>query len=952
MISGRALFVPFLLILAAMIPSLAAGAGDNIFAGTQVHTINIQFSQPAWWDSLTIYYNEGNEQYIPATVIADGVTYDSVGVRLKGNASYSHPNNKKPFRLSFDEYIGSQRWDGLKGVHLNNCWEDPTFIREKLHLDYCRAAGIPAPRGEFAELYLNGELWGFYSLVEHVDKLFLASRYGNNSGNLYKAVDGLLGSPTSDFKWYGSDPSLYYNRYEFKTDDSLDPWTDLIAVIDSLNNSPNTEAAVPPVVNMDGLYRAIATDLLMSSLDSYAGSCRNFYCYFNPATSKMEWIIWDAGMSFGSYWGAAQNYETLSITYVSSTANRPLVAKVFSTPALQAEYLDAFCELFTARFSEAQLFPQIDAIADVIRPYVYADPRKMYTNEQFEANIVSDITVGGHRKPGLKSFITARAANVQSQLTALGISCEGPEPGEIVINEFAADNTQILDPAGEAEDWIEMYNNTNQSVSLAGLYLSDDFANPTKWQFPSNAAIAANGYLIVWADDDAGQEGLHANFKLSASGERVMFSTQSAVLDSVTFGAQTTNMTMARIPNGTGPFIQGSPTFNGRNGLAIGDVVINEFAADNTLILDPAGDAEDWVELHNNTAHSIGLGGMYLSDDPSALTKWQFPAGTVIEAHGYLIVWADNEPTEQGLHATWKLSASGESVVFSDGQPSVLDAITFGVQTRNLTMARVPNGTGPFVQGAPTFNASNGSGNDIVAGEIVINEFMADNTLILDPSGEAEDWIEFYNTTGRTIDFSGLYLSDDLTAPTKWQFPSGTILAPDSYLIVWADEDLSQEGIHAGFKLSSGGESILFSNTDLTVLESETYGPQVTNNSMARIPNGTGPFELSPLPTPGAFNRGQAGVGEIRRSAMGLEQNVPNPFSRMTAITFTTPTRGHVDLRVFDLQGRTVATIVNRVLDPGTFRMSFDAKDLPSGVYLCRLRGPDVTSVKRLLVVR
>ena len=174
---------------------------------------------------------------MPATVTADGVVYDSVGVRLKGNASYTHPNDKKPFRLSFDEYIGTQRWDGLKGIHLNNCWEDPTFMREKLHLDFARAAGIPAPRGSFAELYLNGELWGFYSMVEHVDKTFLTSRFGDNGGNLYKAVDGLLGGPISDFKWYGSNPAAYYTHYEFKTDDSLDPWTDLVAVIDSLNNS-------------------------------------------------------------------------------------------------------------------------------------------------------------------------------------------------------------------------------------------------------------------------------------------------------------------------------------------------------------------------------------------------------------------------------------------------------------------------------------------------------------------------------------------------------------------------------------------------------------------------------------------------------------------------------------------------------------------------------------------
>jgi len=559
---------------AATIPA-ARAAGDAVFAGQQVHTIEIDFPQPAWWDSLTIYYNAGLEQYLAATVTINGEILDSVGVRFKGNISYYHPNNKKPLRLKFDEFIDVQRWDGLKGVHLNNCWEDPTFMREKLHFDYCRYVGIPAPRANFAELYLNGELWGFYSLVEHVDKTFLSSRYSNSSGNLYKAVDAVVGGGglVSDFKWYGSDPSAYYDRYEFKTEESPNPWTDLIAVIDSLNNSPDTGTALPPVANMNALYRAISTDILFANLDSYAGSGRNFYVYFNATTGKMDWIPWDMNMSLGSYWGDATNYETLALAYVSSTEDRPLVAKIHSTPSLAGEYLYAFCEIFTGHFSAVRLFPEIDEIATLIRPYVYADPRKMYTNALFEENIVSDVTVGGHRKPGLKSFISAREANVQSQLDALGISCEHPiEPGDVVINEFMADNDSIPDPAGEAEDWIEIFNLTSAEIALGGAYLSDDFATPTKWQFPEPTVIAPGGYLVIWADEDLAQEGLHASFKLSAGGEQIIFSnTDLSVIDSTSFGAQTLNVSMARIPNGTGPFVfSHTPTPGGPNTTASG----------------------------------------------------------------------------------------------------------------------------------------------------------------------------------------------------------------------------------------------------------------------------------------------------------------------------------------------------------------------------------------------
>jgi len=558
----------------------AQNPGDSVFAGTQVHTINLRFPQARYWDSLTIYYEQGEEQCIPATAIIDGVEYDSIGVRLKGNSSYSHPNNKKSFKLSFDEYIDDQRWDGMKGVHMNNCFSDPTFMREKIHLDFCRDAGIPAPRANYVQVFINDTLFAFYSLVEHVDKRFLGTRFGDKDGDLFKAIDAFGGGPggggggnqiVSDFRWYGADESSYYDRYEFKTDESTTGWGRMVEFLDTLNNSSDIAASLPKQLDMTTLYRAMASDIIFANLDSYISSGRNFYAYFNPTTNKLEWIIWDVNMSFGGYPGNTSTAETLSLTYVSSSANRPLVGKIFGSPALKSEYLSALCQLFTTYFSPERLFPHIDSVAAIIRPYVLADKRKMYTDAQFETNIMSDITESGNggggktsRKPGLKSFITKRQASVRTQLDNLGVSCDiivaNPAVG-VVINEIMADNDSLADPAGDFDDWIELYNTTDQAVDLSGMYLSDNYAQPTKWQFPANTTIDAGGYLVVWADEDSGQEGVHAGFKLSAGGEQLLLSgTDMAVIDSVTFGAQTTNLSMARRPNGTGAFVPGPPT--------------------------------------------------------------------------------------------------------------------------------------------------------------------------------------------------------------------------------------------------------------------------------------------------------------------------------------------------------------------------------------------------------
>ena len=547
--------------------------GDSIFAGIQVHTINLRFPQARYWDSLTIYYNQGNEQYIVAQAIINGTVYDSIGVRLKGNAQYSHPNNKKPMRLSFDQYRSDVRWDGLKGVHLNNCWGDPTFMREKVHLDFCRDAGIIAPRGNYARLYINDTLFAFYSLVEHVDRRFLGSQYGDDEGDLFKAVDGFGGGNplVSDFTWQGADTSAYLTRYELKTDESTAGWRKLVALIDTLNNSATPATSLPVKINLVPLYRAIAADNLFANLDSYINSGRNFYFYFHPTTEKMEWIVWDTGLSFGAFTGGVSNLTNLSLTYVVNAASRPLVGKIMNTPALKNTYLQTYCSIYKGYFSSSRLFPHIDSIANVIRTHVTADPRKMYTVQQFETNIVSDINAGGGGgtlKPGLKSFINARQTNVQNQLTTLGISCgQQLSAGDIVVNEFMADNDSITDPAGETDDWIELYNNTSQTINLGGLYLSDNFSSPTKWQFPAGTAVAANSYLIVWADQDTGQTGLHAAFALSASGERIVLSNPDlTIVDSLTFGVQITNRSMSRMPNGTGQFVQAAVTFNAFNG--------------------------------------------------------------------------------------------------------------------------------------------------------------------------------------------------------------------------------------------------------------------------------------------------------------------------------------------------------------------------------------------------
>jgi|WetSurMetagenome_2_1015567.scaffolds.fasta_scaffold970615_1 hypothetical protein len=156
-------------------------------------------------------------------------------------------------------------------------------------------------------------------------------------------------------------------------------------------------------------------------------------------------------------------------------------------------------------------------------------------------------------------------------IAIISISCkktyEKPDP-TVVINEVMPVNSATAaDQNGEYDDWIELYNLTSKAVDLSGYYLSDTKKDLTKWKFPEKTNITANGYLIIWADNDTLETGLHANFKLSSAGEEaILTNPQNVVIDKVVFPAQTLDITYSRIPNGTGDFKWSSPTFNRSNG--------------------------------------------------------------------------------------------------------------------------------------------------------------------------------------------------------------------------------------------------------------------------------------------------------------------------------------------------------------------------------------------------
>lgn len=397
----------------------AQNEGNVFFSSPQVHEIYITFNQTSYWDSLTAGYT--GDYYIKGDVEIDGVTMLDCGVKMKGNSSYNNPSIKKSFKLDFNEYVSGQDHDGLKKLNLNNCFKDPTFLREKLMLDFVRENNGYGPRCHYANVYLNGTLWGLYTSVEEIDKTFLEANFGDKRGNLFK------GDPSGDLKWLGTSQATYETKYELKTNETTNNWGDLINFINTLNNTNVTtlDQSLDTIFDFDNYAITWAAHNLFANLDSYIGSGHNYYLYYDSLTTQFKFITWDVNEAFGNFnqGMSISQLEQMSISYAPNPAgNRPLTEKCLQNTNYFNLYKTTLCDLLQLNFSIYGMEAKIDALANLIRPSVQADPNKFFTNQNFEDNIENDITVigtpGGNNIPGIKSFIIDRRNALAIQLSS------------------------------------------------------------------------------------------------------------------------------------------------------------------------------------------------------------------------------------------------------------------------------------------------------------------------------------------------------------------------------------------------------------------------------------------------------------------------------------------------------------------------------------------------------
>jgi hypothetical protein len=941
----RNLLLSFILLLLFSQDVLSQNSGDNIFDSSVLHEIHITFPEQNFQRTLDRNFGDIESHprevsYRMVSVTIDGETVDSVGIRIKGYSS-TFDKGKDPFKIDFNKFVPGKRYDGLRKINLNNGIGDPGLQREMICYDMMNRMGVDAPRTSYARVFINGEFFAVYILVEQVDKEFLKNNFNNSAGTLFKATSNI------GYREFGRLQFPY--DFELKTNKESNDFSPMTRLEDVLNDTPDADfpEAIQEIFNVDRFLKTLAVDVATNNWNSnlsYSGG--NWYLYEDPSTGKLQWIPWDFNLALGS--------EFYLLEYHECTPDLEFVVFTNGTPTVQVYHAGANNLSVYRRWTLDTITLEIDELAGKSRQVIthtfpevggqligmaagYGDLCGDWTDFEYDIGIRqyvnAPVVVNGDlpNGPDLAFAVLLnenwtlgcrenwseecadRYSSIQARLDTT-LTPEGSfQKRNIQINQRLSDSKltrRILEVPTFYNSYLNHFCNLMENIFLSEYY---DTLMANNQELIYDAVMNSPNKLSPFHEFEweLSPEGMPKYLSDRITNLRAQLESLNATCDS-------------------------GPT----SGIPLGAVVINEFVADNdstSTISDPAGSFPDWIELYNNTDATINLSGAFLSDKSDNLDKWEFPDGASIPANGYLIIWADEDQNEDGLHVNFKLSKNGEAIYLSNaGDSSRIDEVVFGPQETNVSMSRLPNGSGDFV----AQHATHGFNNEALAPnisvmDVVINEFVANSDTTGGRSAEAccaSDWIELYNNTGTDIDLSGACLSNAPDDILKWRLPEDTYIIADSSLIVWADGGEDGEGLHANFILDKNGGAIYFSNAvDSTRIDEVAYEAQEVNNSLSRVPNGTGDFIVQHV-TRGYSNDTPVGNRNVA-SSIYLSVH-PNPAGDFLSVRFPGAAAGAMQVDLYAVTGRVIFS--GREVSDGTLEL--DLNGLSPGLYFLRVR--------------
>ncbi len=469
------------------------------------------------------------------------------------------------------------------------------------------------------------------------------------------------------------------------------------------------------------------------------------------------------------------------------------------------------------------------------------------------------------------------------------------------LNEIQPNNISGITNAYGRQPWLELFNGDGLFTNLAGFYLTDTYTNYLKWHLTAAAGCASQGFLVVWADAaNYVTNGLHANFRLSATTGTLALvhsnAGEAVVLDYINHATIAADRSYGDYPDGvwTGRavFFYPTPGATNNNASPAVRIYINEYMADNySAIPNEDGNYADWFELFNAGTGAVDLAGYTLTDNLTAPKKYTIPSNMVIAAGGFRMVWADSRPgPSTNIHCTFALSKSGEALGIYAPDGTVVDALTFGAQTTDISEGRWWDGEPAIYRmtvptpGAPNAYSTN---NHAPTMDAITNRAVVEEALLSFP----------VSATDTDVPAQRLMFTLDAGAPT------GALVRWDTGLFEWTPaEDQAPSTNLITVRVTDNGWPRLDAARTFTVIVRETNRAPV----LLRVND----FTMNP----GSLAEIRIGVtdGDIPQNALtfSLEPGAP-------AGAQITAAGGVFTWRPSDAQGGSTNPIGIRVVDDG-----------------------------------
>ena len=958
----------------APVPECVVLFGDGNPAGSfGVYHLWLTQTNVARWSTLGDLSNE----CMDCTMVNGNRVIYNASARFAG--SPYHQNFDSPagnlchYKWIFpadDKFLGATDFNKIHQPG-NSPGDDASLQREQIANSLLRALGVPWLNRRYVAVYVNGnrrgnlmedaqcpngdmlDQWfpndtgGFlYKIAGWIEFAPFAAGYGINFAN-QSWCDVLPYTTTGGLK----KPARYRYNWQIRhTPDSAGNFTNVFSVVDAANSfgTANYVPAMENLINMENWLRVFAANHAAGNNDSFGAlNGQNMYAYVGAAGTKFSMMMWDYNMVFGSAYGWSPGENLFLVN-----PQDPVTAEIFQQPEFRRMYWRALAELVNGPFTTANTGPLavarynaflanglvnienpvsgilgwMSAAHDSIASQLQAEDATAFnvnlppavTNDVATLTglapvLVKTVLINGVQYPLVWTTTTNWSVSVPlapgiNSFRVVGVDIHGaPVPGagnsvslaypgapvspvgQVVINEL------MYAPAVPGGQYLELFNNSpTNTFDLTGWQIP-----AVGYTFPPGSLLGPAAYLVLAENGVAFADAYGAtnvvfdtfstplaptpelltllgpatNGSPGAMVARVQYDTAApwppagplsgqvlALVDPQLDNWRAGNWTNANpSPGAPGPALANLPAFP--------PLWINELQADNfTGPTNGFGQRVPWLELFNPGTNPVSLAGLFLAPNYANLSQWAFPTGAVIAPGQFLVVWADGQtnlssPAE--LHTSFTLPSGSGSLALSRpwaGGAQVLDYVNYTNLGPNHSYGSVPDGQS-FAR-RELYSVTPGAANNPAPAPltVAINEWMAANSHTLgNPANKnkPDDWFELYNYGAVPANLAGFYLTDNPANPLLFQIPAGYVIPPGGYLLVWADK-LSPAGsptLHVNFHLAKAGGGIGLYRSDGTVVDFVAFGPQGSDISQGRFPDGGPNLNFMFTPTPGARNQ-------------------------------------------------------------------------------------------------